>query len=150
MHNRLIQCKKWEPPFRKVWVESWEDCALHMEEWYDTTTPEDKPWISRLQIPESLIETVLTGQKCNLRRRVAPHQYLLMMGVARLRGTLPMMPNDPEWQESNAGCAWYGAPKARKTTPQATEKTSRSTCTINCDSTSVGLRQPRPGPNIKM
>ena len=33
-----------------------------------------------------------------------------------------MMPRDPEWQESNAGCAWYSALKARKTNPQVTDK----------------------------
>ena len=32
-----------------------------------------------------------------------------------------MMPRDPEWQDGNAQCAWYGALKARKTTPQATD-----------------------------
>ena len=65
-----------------------------MEEWYDTATPEDKHRISRLQVPETLIEYVTAGPRCDLRRRVATHQYLMIMGVTRLRGTLPMLPKN--------------------------------------------------------
>ena len=68
MENRLIRCPKWEPAFTKLWVDSWEDWALQIEEWYDTATAEDKRRISRMQNAETLIETVKTCQKCNLRR----------------------------------------------------------------------------------
>ena len=36
-----------------------------MEECYDTTAPEDKCRISRLQFPQTLIEHVTIGQKCD-------------------------------------------------------------------------------------
>ena len=52
-----------------------------MEDWYNQATPEDKHRISKLQIPESLIESLQPGQKCELRRQVAEHQYLPMIGM---------------------------------------------------------------------
>ena len=63
-----------------------------MEDWYNNGTPEDKHRISKLQIPESLIEALQPGQKRELRRKVAEHQHLAMIGMTQLRGTLPMMP----------------------------------------------------------
>ena len=96
-----------------------------MKEWYDTARTEDKRRIGTLHILKTLIETATTVQRCDLRCWVATLHYLLMMGVTWLRGTLPMMPKDPKSQESNAGCAWYGALKARKTTPHVTERNLR-------------------------
>ena len=80
-----------------------------MEDWYIQATPEDKHRISKLQIPESLIESLQPGQKRELRHKVAEHQYLAMIGMTQLRGTLPMMPKTPTWEEGNAGSSWYGA-----------------------------------------
>ena len=78
-------------------------------DWYNKATPEDKHCISKLQIPESLIEALQPGRKRELRRQLAEHQYLAMIGMTQLRGTLPMLPKDPAWEEGNAGTAWYGA-----------------------------------------
>ena len=125
VHNRLIQCPVWEPKFKKVWTTSWGDWAAQMEDWYNNATPGDKHRISKLQIPESLIEALQPGQKRELRRKVAEHQYLAMMGMTQLRGTLPMMPKDPAWVEGNTGSAWYGALRARKVSPNVTEKNLR-------------------------
>ena len=122
IHNRLIQCPVWEPEFRKMWTNSRGDWAIQMEDWYNKATPEDKHPISKLQIPESLIETLQPGQKRNLRRQVAEHQYLAMIGMTQLRGTLPMLPKDPTCEEGNAGSAWYGALRARKVSSNVTEK----------------------------
>ena len=36
-----------------------------------------------------------------------------------------MMPKDPTWEERNAGSAWYGALRARKVSPNVTEKNLR-------------------------
>ena len=96
-----------------------------MEEWYNNATPEDKHRISKLQIPESLIEALQPGQKRELRCKVAEHQYLTMIGMTQLRGTLPMMPKDPARVEGNAGSAWYGALRARKVSPNVNEKNLR-------------------------
>ena len=62
MHNRWIQCQKWELAFKKVLGESWLDLAPRMEEWYDKGTSEDKHPITRLPILESYIETVTTAK----------------------------------------------------------------------------------------
>ena len=35
------------------------------------------------------------------------------------------MPKDPTWEEGNAGSAWYGALRARKVSPNVTEKNLR-------------------------
>ena len=80
---------------------------------------------SKLQVPESLIEALQPGQKRELRRKVAEHQYPTMIGMTQLRGTLPMMPKDPAWVEGNARSAWYGALRARKVSPNVTEKNPR-------------------------
>ena len=56
---------------------------------------------------------------------MAEHQYLAIIGMTQLRGTLPMMPKDPAWVEGNAGSAWYGALRARKVSPNVTEKNLR-------------------------
>ena len=66
MHNRLIECPVWEPEFRKVCTNSWGDWATQMEDWYNKATPEDKHGISKLQIPESLIEALQPDQKREL------------------------------------------------------------------------------------
>ena len=95
VHNRLIQCAVWEPEFRKMWTNSWGDWATQMEDWYNKATPEDRHRFSKLQIPESLTEALQPGQKRELRRQVAEHQYLAMIGMTQLRGTLPMLPKDP-------------------------------------------------------
>ena len=73
MHNRLIQGPVWEPEFRKVWTNSLRDWTTQMEDWYNKATPEDKHPISKLQIPESLIEALPPNQKRELRRQVAEH-----------------------------------------------------------------------------
>ena len=57
--------------------------------------------------------------------KVAEHQYLAMIGMTQLRGTLPMMPKDPAWVEGNTGSASYGALRARKVSPNVTEKNLR-------------------------
>ena len=115
----------WEQEFKKVWMTSWEDWAAPMEDWYNQATLKDKHRISQLQIPESLIESLQPGQKRELGRKGAEHQYLAMIGMTQLRGTLPMMPKDPTWEEGNAGSASYGALRARKGSPNVTEKNLR-------------------------
>ena len=138
VHNRLIQCPVWEPEFRKVWTNSWGDRATQMEDWHNNATPEDR--ISKLQIPESLIEPLQPDQKRELRRQVAEHQYLAMIGVTQLRGTLPMVPKDPAWAEGNTGSAWYGALRARKLSPNVTKKNLKEqrACTIDRKSAQPG------------
>ena len=42
-----------------------------MEEWYDAATPEDKCRMSRLQVPETLIEYIKASPRCDLWCRVA-------------------------------------------------------------------------------
>ena len=58
VHHRLNRCPVWEPEFRKVWTSSWGDWATQTEDWYKKAPPEDKHRISKLQIPESLIEAL--------------------------------------------------------------------------------------------
>ena len=101
----------------EIWPPKWRIGTI--------TRLQDKHRINKLQIPESLIEALQPGQKRELRRKVAEHQYLTMIGMTQLRGTLPMMPKDPAWVEGNAGSAWYGALRARKVNPNVTEKNLR-------------------------
>ena len=48
-----------------------------------------------------------------------------MIGMTQLRGTLPMLPTDPAWEEGSTGSARYGALRARKVSPNVTEKNLR-------------------------
>ena len=53
---------------------------------------------------------------------MAEHQYVAMIGVTQARGTLPMMPKDPAWEEGNAGLPCNGALRARTVSPNVREK----------------------------
>ena len=62
VHNKLTECPSWDPEFKKVWVSSWGIWATQMEAWYNQATSDDKHRMSKLQIPESIIEGLHPSQ----------------------------------------------------------------------------------------
>ena len=93
--HKLVHCAAWRPVFLQAWVRTWGPWADLTQQWLTTASPYDMNHISRLRVPQSLVDSVPSPQTRDLRYRVAWHQYHMIHATTLLRQSLTMPPNAP-------------------------------------------------------
>ena len=104
-HAWLVHCAAWRPIFVQEWVRTWGSWAYLAQQWLTTASLEDMNHISKLRIPQSLVDSDPSLQKRDLRYRVAWHQYATTLR----RQSLTMHPTAPGTRRSATASTpvWY-------------------------------------------
>ena len=110
---------RWVPVFVTEWVRTWDTWSDLAQHWISTASAEDLDHISKLRVPQSLIDIVPRNRLHALRYRVAWHQYHMTRAVILLRRSLPMPPRVAENTKhtpSHSTPVWYHLCARRYTT----------------------------------
>ena len=91
---RLIQCPMWRDHFRREYCAAWGDWEPIAQRWWSQASEEDLNQAARLRIPTSFAYAVPLEQRHQWRCRAAEFQYVALITIQQLRGSLPMPTRD--------------------------------------------------------